>query len=190
MTIEQTHVGAHEGQLAVCLGNGPSRTGYLPPDGAVVIGCNAAYRDTQLDYVVALDRRVVREIIEAKFEKPLIARQHTFKKVIQEAGQKIDPQRHLLAVPPSLPLSGFLAIYVACIFRCDPIRLVGYDGGSANLYTGTPCYQQSNRRELERNNNLERGWKYLLQRFPNARYEIPEDSYMQHFKDAYHKSLR
>lgn len=191
MTIERDLAGAHAGVEAVCLGNGPSRQGYVAPEGAIVIGCNAAYRDTEgLSYLVSLDRSMVREILEARIDTPLICRQQALKKALCEAKITRDPLRHLEAQPPSLPFSGYFAIYCACVFGCDPIRLVGYDGGRANLYVGTNNYMQSNRQDMEKNNNLERGWRYLLSRFPRARFVIPEGCYMLRFKDAVARSAK
>lgn len=191
MTIERDRAGAHKGVPAICLGNGPSRKGLVSPPDAIVIGCNAAYRDTEgLTYLVSLDRTMMREIIEARLDIPVIGREHTLKKVLTEARIWRDPELHLAARPPSLPFSGYLAMYCACVFGCDPIRLVGYDGGVQNLYVGTNCYRQSNRQPIEKNNNLERGWKYIMDRFPRARFEIPEGCYMRRFKDAVARSAR
>jgi hypothetical protein len=132
------------------IGNGESRKNFdFSKIKEIKIGCNAAYRDIELDYLVAVDRRMVDEAIRNNFQKPIYTRQNWMNNFIQFSN---------VNVLPKLPYTGELrqddpwhwgsgphACNLAATMSPNEIHLWGFDlwgnnGKVNNVYKGTNNY--------------------------------------------------
>ncbi len=134
------------------LGNGESRKPLdLDTLERPLIGCNAIHRDIICDHVVAVDRRMVREILDNPNYKniPIYTREDWVKefrsninvrsvpKLPYEGKMKMDDPWHWN--------SGPFAILIACYLRPKKINLLGFDLYSKNsklnnVYKNTTNY--------------------------------------------------
>lgn len=149
------------------IGNGESRIGIdIDNINSYKIGCNAAYRDSKLDCLVAVDRRMVEEAIDNSFHKPIYTRKDW------ATSFAFYPNVRLL---PALPYAGDLkqddpwhwgsgphACNLAATMRPKEIHLWGFDlwgnnGKINNLYKGTKNYDPSTHHSID-----PRFWIYQL----------------------------
>ena len=142
------------------IGNGQSREGFaLNQLKEFTIGCNAIHRDFTCDEYVAVDRRMVDEILrnEKNVGKPIYTRDDW---IDQYRKRK---QVHAL---PSLPFTGVnksdqpfhwnsgpYAVLVAALKEPSKICLLGFDLYSKtsfvnNVYKGTPNYAGAHDRRV------------------------------------------
>lgn len=117
---------------AFVLGNGRSRLAFDPPqfkEHGELIGCNAAYRDFDLDAVCAVDGAMIGEIMEVKVHEQIPF-------YIDERHQHItDPLvRHILTRMGQRMDSGTLALMVAAERGHGEIYMLGFDYISNNQY--------------------------------------------------------
>lgn len=122
--------------IGFVIGNGESRNGIdvdaLKQHG-LVFGCNALIRDFTPDYVVALDKKMEREIETSKFKGKRIYRFYR--------GQKLPDGSYPLEIKKGKPVnSGVAAIYIALKIGCTELYLVGFDLSNNNIYCGTKNY--------------------------------------------------
>ena len=160
----------------ILIGNGESRLGIdFNSMSDYKIGCNAAYRDINLDCVVAVDRRIVIELIE-----------NNFKKLIYTRPDWILPNPNIKMLP-DLPYKGNEkaddpwhwgtgphACNVAATMNPEEIHLYGFDlwgidNKINNVYKDTVNYDNSNRGAID-----PRFWIYQLakcfEHYPNIRW--------------------
>jgi hypothetical protein len=169
-------------------GNGESRIGIeiqkFKPE-FVTIGCNAIYRDFDVDHLVCCDRRMIAEATEDPKTKEMfiyVREEHYrhFRKV------KKNKKIQLL---PDLPYkgdrrqdvpthwgSGPYAVLIACLQDPEEIHLYGFDlyGRDLyinNVYKGTKNYKSSTSNSVDPSY-----WIYqigkLINLYPNIKFKI------------------
>ena len=142
------------------IGNGQSREGFaLNQISNFTIGCNAIHRDFTCDEFVAVDRRMVDEILR---------NEQADKKIIYTRDDWIDNYAKYKRVTalPKLPFTGVnkydqpfhwnsgpYAILIAALKECTKIELIGFDLWSKtsfvnNIYKGTPNYAGAHDRRV------------------------------------------
>lgn len=163
------------------IGNGESRNNVnLKSLSGMTIGCNAIHRDHVCDKIVAVDRRMVMEIIENPSYKsiPVYTRPNWidhFKKIPN------------ITVVPELPYkgdqrwddpwhwnSGPFAVLLACLENPKTINLLGFDlyGSDSkvnNVYKNTKNYDNSDRHAVDYSHWLHQLEK-LFNCFPNIEF--------------------
>jgi len=168
------------------LGNGPSRQGFKRPSPwDRVVGCNAAYRDTEIDWLCAMDFTMIREILHAPYDwgGRLVLREENLEKVLSrmgtatQAGKKPPPWIVRMAPPASgLWTTGTMAIYVACKLGSTDVVLHGFDGGDENLYRGSDLYPETKRAPRWR--QVLSAFTRIQQAFPDVKFSAPKGSYL------------
>lgn len=142
------------------IGNGQSREGFaLNQLKDFTIGCNAIHRDFTCDEYVAVDRRMVDEILRNDKNKgcPVYTREDWI--------DQYKKRNNVLALP-ELPFSGVnksdqpfhwnsgpYAVLVAALKNPEQIALLGFDLWSKtsfvnNIYKGTPNYAGAHDRRV------------------------------------------
>jgi hypothetical protein len=130
---------------AFVLGNGVSRSGFTIPQlkkYGPVYGCNAIYRTDVLDYLVAVDQRMVLEITKSGY--------HRTNQVWTNARKGMTRTEHLNFFKPSKGWSsGPTALWLASSHEYTTIYILGFDykgidSGTKvnNLYAGTENYKK------------------------------------------------
>lgn len=137
--IEAIH-NVHKGVPGIVIGNGPSRKDFplskLQEIDIVTFGCNALYRDFIPDHLVAIDGKMIREIVESDADFSKTKRYCTRK-------SKYDfTFIHFQILQDYSKSSGMYALALALTAGCNPIYLLGIDlVPKANLYAGTHNYK-------------------------------------------------
>ena len=139
----------HHG-IAVIIGNGVSRekvnlhllkthvSGMRGESNAQLYGCNAIYRELNVDFLVANNPPMVEEIAESEYPNSNIV-YSSAKEVVKYPGKF-----HL--IPQNVTMdTGSLATYIACFDQHKKIYLLGFDGQRTegynnNIYAGTRNY--------------------------------------------------
>lgn len=149
------------------IGNGESRKGIdFDQIQDIKIGCNAAYRDIELNYLVSVDRRMVDEALDNNFRNPIYTRKDWMNSFIRVSN---------VMLLPSLPYNGDLkaddpwhwgsgphACNLAAKMGFKEIHLWGFDlWGNGNLvnnvYKGSKNYDPINKNAVD-----PRFWIYQL----------------------------
>lgn len=135
---------------AIAIGNGQSRRafnlihianhsgGLLASDKLQSYGCNAVYRDSPVDFLIATSDAIVDEIAASGYTANNIVYAHA------EAVLKYPGQFYLM--PQNMYLdAGSLAAYMACFDGHKKVFLIGYDQYEEptrqnNIYAGTNGY--------------------------------------------------
>ena len=134
----------------IVIGNGESRLGIdfnSIPD--YKIGCNATYRDFQIDCLVAVDRRIVCEAIDTNFHKIIYTREEWTDSFFQYLNVKLLPELPYKGLKrednPWHWGTGPHACNIAATMNPEEIHLYGFDlwGNNNkvnNVYKGTNNY--------------------------------------------------
>jgi hypothetical protein len=135
---------------AIVLGNGPSRTKltveeyYLNNGGirnkykAETYGCNAIYRDGDIDHLIVTNKALLDKAIKARVYNRM-GLYTTYPNWLRTEAKKLRviPQKYLAD-------AGTLAMYMACFHGNHTVYLVGFDhieGPKSNVYEDTEFYQ-------------------------------------------------
>ena len=164
------------------IGNGESRKGidFKKIEG-IKIGCNAAYRDIELDFLVAVDRRMVNEALQNRFTKPIYTRSDWISNFSYSSNVKLLPNLpyhgNLRQDDPWHWGSGSHACNLAATISLDEIHLWGFDlwgnnGKINNMYKGTDNYDP-----IDKNPVDPRYWIYQLSQCFRC---YPEIKWIQH----------
>lgn len=164
------------------IGNGESRNNFDLTDlKGTKIGCNAAYRDIRLDFLVAVDRRMVEEALKNKFQKSIYTRQDWISMFSRYPN---------IIVLPSLPYTGELkqddtwhwgsgphACNLAASMGFKEIHLWGFDlwgieNKVNNVYKGTSNYDPTDKNAVD-----PRFWIYQLAKCFEC---YPDVTWIQH----------
>ena len=160
----------------ILIGNGESRLGIdFNSMADYKIGCNAVYRDFDVDCIVAVDRRVTLELIE-----------NNFKKIIYTREDWILPYPNF-RILPDLPYKGNAkvddawnwgtgphACNVAALMNPEEVHMYGFDLWGVenkinNVYKDTKNYDPSARSPID-----PRFWIYQLAKcfelYPNVKW--------------------
>lgn len=122
-------------------GNGESRQGMRLPKNS--IGCNAVFRDHEIDNIVCVDLKILEEFLDSpntKHTKVYTKKQWTYffsdprLKVLPEITPTDDPRSN-----PRFWSSGCYAVLLATTMSND-ITLVGFDLYKGNIYKDTFGY--------------------------------------------------
>ena len=127
---------------AFVIGNGESRK---PVDleklrnHGYIFGCNALVRDFHPDYLVALDRKMEKEIEKSDYDGYKIYRYIGARKPGRIPPKS--PKTYVLNITPRECVnSGVAAVYLALKIGLTNIWLLGFDLGHNNIYQGTSNY--------------------------------------------------
>lgn len=169
------------------IGNGESRTQInIKNLSGPKVGCNAIYRDFNMDYLVCVDKRMVQEALNARVN---------LKDTLVYTRPDWYPQFKTLRVRqvPPLPYkgeerwdepfqwgSGPYAVLIAAIFAKEQyVNLIGFDLHSKtktinNIYKGTPNYDDADKRAVD-----PRYWVHqigmVFECFPKIQYTIYQE---------------
>ena len=141
------------------IGNGLSRLGQKIPTDGPVVGCNAAYKDTYVDYLVSLDPRVE------------VPRDRLFKWVHLDnrVDLLLDDER-VGDVRDLFPFAGFDSGMVACAFlarhlRCNQVYMLGFD-----FYTGANGRNDIYHEKAVQNSIPMTNWNLLAAHYPETNF--------------------
>lgn len=180
------------GKPAIVLGNGESRKvvnlNGLFYTNAVVIGCNAIYRDFAPHFLVSVDRNISLEILESGYAKShnylvgenvldtFAVKRKKFVDCMEFPGLIINDVHNGWA-------SGNTALRTACYLGCSPVYLLGFDSrpldNSAmnNVYKGTENYAKADHKT-----NVGPSW---MKQFDKLKKEYPTIDFYQAGTDRY-----
>ena len=139
------------------IGNGQSRSSFdLSQINGHTIGCNAIYRDYCTNEIVAVDRRMVTEILQSKYPNTIHTRSdwwQTFQNTRVVALPDVPFTGNLKADIPFHWNSGPYAILLAGRKSTNQINLLGFDIWGEydkvnNIYKGTLNYEASTSRAV------------------------------------------
>lgn len=163
------------------IGNGESRNNInLKNLGGTTIGCNAIHRDHVCDKIVAVDRRMVIEIIKNPnyknieiYTRPdwaLHFKEHSNVKVVPELPYKGDKRWD----DPWHWNSGPFAVLLACLENPKHINLLGFDLYGVdhkvnNIYKNTENYDTDQRHAIDFSHWLHQ-LKKLFDCFPEIKF--------------------
>jgi hypothetical protein len=134
----------HLNKTAFVLGNGTSRLGVNPKnllDLGIVYGCNAQYREYEPDYLVAVDVKMVNEIISSGYHKD--------NSVWTNPNKGISTKKGINFFSPHKGWSsGPTALWFAATNNHKEIYILGFDyqglnGRFNNIYADTFNYKKS-----------------------------------------------
>lgn len=142
------------------IGNGQSREGFaLNQINGITVGCNAVHRDFTCNEYVAVDRRMVDEILrnECNKDKIIYTRDDWVEKYEKHSTVKELPKLPFTGPNKSdQPFhwnSGPYAVLVAALKQPKQIYMLGFDLWSKtsfinNIYKGTPNYAGAHDRKI------------------------------------------
>lgn len=124
--------------MVLVLGNGESRAGadLTKFDYEVLIGCNAAYRDLTLDYLVCCDTRMVKEATGNTSAK--IYSRDNLPDLPYQGNDRADMPVHWGSGPYAVLLAATLSNNITLL----GFDLYGTDNRVNNLYKGTANYSK------------------------------------------------
>lgn len=141
----QTPSNQQHNNIAFVLGNGCSRLTANPAallTTGTVYGCNAVYREFNPHYLIAVDVKMVNEIIEAGYHKDNQVWTNSNKGIVSKHGINfLSPHKGWS--------SGPTALWLACTQGHTEIYILGFDyqglnGKFNNVYADTFNYKKSN----------------------------------------------
>lgn len=144
--------------IAWVIGNGQSRLSFdLTSITDYTIGCNALYRDFHPDEIVAVDRRMVFEILASSYSNPVYTRPDWYKEFSDSRVRSLPEIPFTGPQKADIPFhwnSGPYAILLACLLEPKEINLLGFDlwGDQQlvnNVYKGTNNYDPISHRAID-----------------------------------------
>jgi len=170
-------------------GNGESRTSVdIDKLDGIKIGCNAIYRDYEVDHLVCVDRRMVNEAIDngannyalVYTREDWLGNYNQFKRI--RAVPKLPYAGSERWDEPFQWGSGPYAVLLAAKLCKDPtVRLIGFDLYSPtdtinNVYKGTSNYDNANKRAID-----PRYWIHqigmVIKCFPKINFVVHHDDF-------------
>jgi len=169
-------------------GNGESRTSVnISNLEGIKVGCNAIYRDYQMDHLVCVDKRMVQEVLANK------ANQDSYVYTREDWISQFNAVR--VRTVPKLPYTGskrwdepfqwgsgpYAVLLAAKLSKGDTVRLIGFDLYSPtatvnNVYKDTSNYDTSNKRAVD-----PRYWVHqigmVFNYYPNIQFVIHNDNF-------------
>ncbi len=155
---------------AFVLGNGRSRMAVDPnklKSSGKIYGCNALYRDCDPDYLIAVDSKMVFELVDNAV--------HTRIPVYTNINTKVKNITGLNFFNPSKGWSsGPTALWLASTHGYDTIYILGFDYKGIgerlnNVYADTPNYRKSTD-PATFHGNWQRQTETVIKEFPNTKY--------------------
>jgi hypothetical protein len=172
------------------IGNGESRKDIdIDKIEGPKVGCNAIYRDYEMDYLVCIDKRMIQEAVNAG------ANQNSLVYTRPEYKKRFDVKR--IRAVPRLPYvgsdswdipkhwgSGPYAVLIGSTYtKLKEVKLLGFDlyskdGKTNNIYKDTPNYNVSDKTAVD-----PRYWIHQIGKvfecFPNVRFIIYQEDNWQ-----------
>lgn len=153
------------------IGNGQSRLNFnLNSIKDYTIGCNAIYRDFYPNEIVAVDRRMVSEILSSLYPNTVYTRPDWCKDFTDLRVRSLPEIPFTGIQKADIPFhwnSGPYAILLACLKNSTEINLIGFDlwgdnGLVNNVYKGTQNYDPINHRAIDPSH-----WVYQFKKLCN-----------------------
>ena len=144
--------------IAWAIGNGQSRLSFdLTSITDYTVGCNALYRDFYSSELVAVDRRMVAEILTSSYANPVYTRPDWCNEFRDSRVRSLPNIPFTGPQKADIPFhwnSGPYAILLACLQYPKEINLVGFDLWSDqqlvnNVYKGTSNYDPVSHRAID-----------------------------------------
>lgn len=169
----------HTGNACI-IGNGRSRLdldikkvtyhagGHLGKRRLQTYGCNALYRDTKVDFLVATNSVMVNEIVRSGYAKDHV--------VMSNATNLVQHPGDLHLIPyQAQGNTGYIATFLACFDGHKKVYLLGFDnqseeGGNNNVYTGTPNYAPADKNT--NSSKWEAKMKMLFDRYSDVEFTL------------------
>lgn len=155
---------------AFILGNGTSRKSIDPIsicDAGTVYGCNAQYREFSPHYLIAVDVKMVNEIVDTGY--------HINNEVWTNPNRGVKTRQHLNVFNPHKGWSsGPTALWLASTHNHNEIYILGFDytgidGRVNNVYADTPNYKKSSDHATYYGNWLNQTIK-VIEEFKHIKY--------------------
>lgn len=172
------------------IGNGESRASVnINKLNYTKIGCNAILRDTKVDFLVCVDRPMLREAVNSSYHKnaKVYTRRNNFIQYRFEKNIRMVPDLpYVGSERPDDPIhwgSGPYAVLLAAKMTTDDVHLLGFDLYSAdnrvnNVYKDTANYSLAHKSAVD-----PRYWIYQIGKvfecFPNTRFIVHQDQTWQ-----------
>jgi hypothetical protein len=171
-----------QNKIAFVVGNGTSRSGINLPElinYGTVYGCNAQYREYAPDHLVAVDVKMIKEIVKNKYHLSHLVWTNPNKDVKEIDGLNfLSPHRGWA--------SGPTALWLAAKTGYNKIYILGFDyqglqGKVNNVYAGTTNYKNPNDKATYYGNWLNQT-KRAVNEFANTKFYrvIEEHSFVPH----------
>ena len=144
--------------IAWAIGNGQSRLNFdLSSIVDYTVGCNALYRDFFPNELVAVDRRMVSEILSSAYPNPIYTRPDWYKEFTDQRVRSLPEVPFTGPQKADIPFhwnSGPYAILLACLKNPRSVNLIGFDlwgdnGQVNNVYKGTENYDPITHRAID-----------------------------------------
>ena len=169
------------------IGNGESRASVnINKLNYTKIGCNAILRDTKVDYLVCVDRPMLREAVNSSYHKnaKVYTRRNNFVQYRFEKNIRMVPDLpYVGSERPDDPIhwgAGPYAVLLAAKSTTDDIHLLGFDlygvdNKVNNIYKDTANYALAHKSAVD-----PRYWIYqigkVFEYFPNTNFIIHQDT--------------
>jgi len=169
--------------MIIAIGNGESRKNVdLNSIVAKKVGCNAIYRDFDIDHLVCVDKRMILEALDAgaNNDSLVYTRKELFKRFSTKRLREVPPLPYAGYESPDLPKnwgSGPYAVLLSAIKTDDAsvgllgFDLYGIDGKTNNVYKDTPNYNISDKRAVDPSY-----WIYqigkIFENYPKVKFTI------------------
>lgn len=163
---------------AIVLGNGSSRLkltldNYMSNAGglrqrnrAEVYGCNAIYREGDVDHLIITNGGLVTQAVDQQRvynRMPIYTTYNNWLRYCDNKKARVIPQK-------VLGDAGTLAMYLACFHGSHTVYMVGFDGLFApNVYKGTAFYSREDHTELEWQ-KWESSQKQIMETYSNVKF--------------------
>lgn len=162
---------------AIVLGNGVNRKkfsldDYMSNNGGIrnkfkaeVYGCNAVYREGNVDHLIINNKALLAQAIKQRVynRMPIYTTYNNWLGYTDNKKARIIPQK-------VLGDAGTLALYLACFHGCHTVYLVGFDGLFApNVFKGTDFYPTTDHTEAEWN-KWEAAQKEVMEAYPDTNF--------------------
>lgn len=167
-------------KTGIVLGNGTSRL-LVPLDklksAGMVYGCNALYREYEPDYLIAVDVKMINEIIQSGY--------HKTHQVWTNKNKGITPSNNVNYFSPNKGWSsGPTALWLATVNGHSQIYIIGFDytginGKLNNVYADTLNYKKSTDIATYYGNWLNQTYR-VVSEFPNTIFYrvVPRGSFI------------
>ena len=170
------------------IGNGESRASVnINKLNYTKIGCNAILRDTKVDYLVCVDRPMLREAVNSSYHKnaKVYTRRNNFVQYRFEKNIRMVPDLpYVGSERPDDPIhwgAGPYAVLLAAKMTTDDIHLLGFDLHSVdklvnNVYKDTANYSHAHKTAVD-----PRYWIYqigkIFKHYPTTQFVVHNDDF-------------
>lgn len=182
----------HRNDIAFVLGNGKSRLNAdlnILKDHGVIYGCNALYREFDPDYLIAVDVKMINEIIDSGYHKRAEVWTNPNKGVKTKARVNFfSPHKGWSSGPTALHFAATKGHKVIYILGFD---YAGFNGKFNNVYADTFNYKKSDDSATYHGNWLSQTEK-TIKEFKNVKFfrVVEEGAFMPDQLGYQHANLK